>query len=60
MIDTFEYLEEQYKLAISDLNLATTQAQRESATDAAARIVRTITSLYGCDAVDLIQAKYRP
>lgn len=59
MIDTFEYLEDQYRLAISDLKVATTQAQRESATDAAARIVRTITALYGCEAVDAIQTKYR-
>lgn len=59
MIDTFEYLEEQYKLAISDLNVATTQEQRNSAIDDAARVVRTITALYGCNAVDAIQAKFK-
>ena len=59
MIDTFEYLEEQYKLAISDLNVATTQEQRNSAIDDAARVVRTITALYGCNAVDAIQTKFK-
>lgn len=59
MIDTFEYLEEQYKLAISDLNVATTQEQRNSAIDDAARVVRTITALYGCNAIDAIQAKFK-
>lgn len=59
MIDTFEYLEEQYKLAISDLNVATTQEQRNSAINDAARVVRTITALYGCNAVDAIQAKFK-
>ena len=58
-IDTFEYLEDQYKLAISDLKVATTQEQRDAAIDDAARVVRTITSLYGCNAVDAIQTKYR-
>lgn len=58
-IATLEYLEDQYRLAISDLKLATTQEQKDSAVDAAARVVRTITALYGCNAVDAIQAKYR-
>lgn len=58
-IATLEYLEDQYRLAISDLKLATTQEQRNSAIDDAARVVRTITALYGCNTVDAIQTKYR-
>lgn len=60
MVDTREYIEEQYRLAVLDFKVAQTEEEQWKARKDLAKLELVASQTYGFDYADMLHDKYIP